>query len=531
MPIQLLDLYSPISAKEVDDALYVSGFASMQKVDREGEIVDPMEFDLATFMNCPQLLVNHEYVKGEDGASRAVGSVEKAVPSYISGENPSNPDEWVVKSLLDNDFVSLWAKKKCPHAVEGDKGLFVVAKVTHKPTIRQILDKEIGGFSWVGYSLQETDIRGIKHLKAIDLIEISVVNGPAMSQSTLEIADEDHPLLSKDIDFTDYEIYKVGFSKSAYQLDDVRRYTKRLRLGKTLSENEGSYFIDIGDGSQVDAEKSLLIKMADRCLIAAPKIKKKTSCVSKLDNFNSTVIEECIMENSNTLETEAVQVDKSQEIQKLYVLDIDSFLSLNPNASILKQKSTAIGDVPVEIHSIELPVEDFATEETTSEEDTEVVAEAATEEITEEVVAEQTEEVVAEETTEETTVEETVSEGTQVTQNVDLSRVEETLQILAQLQEQTIARQQELEAKMNEMQDFSAVKEELKGEIKKALEVFESGQKKNEEQRRSISKQLQAFNSIVPETSHRSEKVESAKSVSSDSISIFDYFGQVKEKK
>jgi hypothetical protein len=525
MPLQILDLYAPLSTRQVDNALYISGFASVQKVDREGDIVDPLEFDLATFMNCPQLLVNHQYVVGEDGADRAVGSVEKAVPAYIAGESPSDPSEWVVKSLLDSDFVSFWPKRKAPKITVGDKGLFVIARVTHAPTIRQILDKEIGGFSWVGYTLQETDVRGVTSLKAIDLLEISVVNGPAMSQSTLSVTDETHPLLSKEIDFTTYDVYKMAFAKSSFNLDEVRRYTKRLRLGSTLSENEESFFVDIGDGSQVDAEKSVAIKMANQCLIAAPKIEKKISCVTHVGKVNSTVIEECVMDSSNSPETEVVQVTK--EVQRLYVLDIDSFLSKNPGSSVIKQKSTTIGEVPVEIYSLEVDLANAATLETVTEatetiEAVEAVAEQATETTVE------TENVETTET--ETIVAETEAVVTNVSESA-LSRVQETLELLASLQEQTIARQAELEAKFQSFNTIEAVKEELKAEISKAISAFEAGQKKNEEQRKSISKSLEAFNSTVPDKNLRAEKVESQKSVSSDSFNVLEFFGQVKERK
>jgi len=815
MPIQLLDLYTPLSTRAVDDVLYISGFASIEKVDRENEVVSPFEFDLATFMNCPQLLVNHQYVKGEDGADRAVGNVEKAVPAFIAGENPSDPSEWIVKSLLDAEFVSFWPKYKSPKITVGDKGLFVVAKVTHQPTIRQIVDKEIGGFSWVGYSYQEQDPAGFTKLKAVDLIEISVVNGPAMSQSTLAITDDQHPLLFKDIDLSKYDIYKVGFSKTAYKLDDVRRYTKSLKLLAPLSENESDYFLDVSSADTLDSAQSIALHIADKTLIAAPKLKvtkqdpekerympykvhqvgqcpasrpwgvvkedgkvmgcheteagaksqmaalyaseskaasveweegmmvrasygdnmvigiiehimlegslgtgsqyevdatpenpalllrvyiedagewveteyfvgvsssnaevinqemednyekkiknskyssldftppkgaqeearkgldwrrefnrggtevgvarardlsngkslspetvrrmkayfdrhevdkkgqgwsasqdgypsagriawalwggdpgrawatslvsrmnaidnkrseKKISFVSQIGTLQSTVIEEYEMDNSIPQETEVVEVNNT-EVQKLYIMDIESFLSKNPNASIMKQKSTTLGDMPVEIHSIELSFEDIlqgnnpaqaeVVEE--AEEPAEEAAEEAAEEPAEEVVEEVTEEVTEEATTEvepQATVvvtEEVASEAAALLDNGDsLAKVQETLQFLAQLQEQALQRQAELEAKINDLSNVDALKEELKLEISKALNVFEDSQKKNEEQRKSISKQLEAFNRVVPDQNPRAEKVESSKSVSSTAFNVFDYFGQVKEKK
>lgn len=806
MPIQLLDLYTPLSTRAVEDVLYISGFASIEKIDRENEVVSPFEFDLATFMNCPQLLVNHQYVRGEDGADRAVGNVEKAVPAFIAGENPSDPSEWIVKSLLDAEFVSFWPKNKSPKITVGDKGLFVVAKVTHKPTIRQIVDKEIGGFSWVGYSYQEKDPAGFTKLKAVDLIEISVVNGPAMSQSTLAITDDQHPLLFKDVDLSKYDIYKVGFSKTAYKLEDVRRYTKSLKLQASVSENDSEFFLDVCGTDTLDSANSIAIHIADKCLIAAPKLvskdleepekerympykvhqsgecpaskpwgvvkedgkvmgcheteesakaqmaalyaseskavttdweegmmvrasygenmvigmiehimlegslgigsqyevqatpenpalllrvfieqegewteteyfvgvssanaeviseqmnedyekkvknskyasldfkppkgaqeeaakglewrreysrggtevgvarardlsngkslspqtvrrmkayfdrhevdkkgqgwsanqdgypsagriawalwggdagrswanalvrrmnaldnadsraKKTISFVSQIGNLQSTVIEEYEMDNSIPQETEVTQVDNT-EVQKLYIMDIESFLSKNPNASILKQKSTLLGDVPVEIHSIELSFEDLL-------EGNNPVQEAETEEP--EVTEETTEEPAEEEATEEVAEPEAVAVTEEVSQEAEvtepeqkessddsLAKVQETLQLLAQLQEQSLARQAELESRISELSNVDALKEELKLEISKALTVFEDSQKKNEEQRKSISKQLEAFNSVVPDQNPRAEKVESSKSVSSAAFNVFDYFGQVKEK-
>lgn len=612
MSLHLLDLYSPFTSSEVDQALFVSGFASVELVDREGEIVNPLEFDLQTFMNCPQLLLNHKYIRNPDGSDGAIGTVERAVPSFISGSNPSNPKEWVVKSMLDNEVVAFWPKMKSPKLSDGDRGLFVVAKVTHKPTIKRINEGELGGFSWVGYSFQERDMNGARRLKAVDLVEISVVNGPCMSQSTLSITDENDPLLQREINLEDLNIYKMGFSKSTYNLEDVKRYTKALNIQTHVSESDDSYVISVGDESLVNAKESVSIKIDNRFLVAAPRKAKnlhnmgewqegqmvyavhsgveyvgriehimyegslgpgtnfeipaspenpallirvysqregswmetqymtgvmssdatlledrpqsqesslvdkgykkdpeyrKKMTIAQLGKLNPTVIKEKLMENG-IQGTEVVE--KNVEPVNLYVLDIDSFMSRYPKASVMKQKSAVIDEVPVEIHSIEVPVEEIE------------VAPEVTNEVVEEVVAE---EVVAE-------VTETV-EAEQVAETVADDKYEKlfaAVETLLQRTQETIQKQEDFEQKLAAVKSVDEIRDEVKQEFQKALQVTERIAQENQEQKTKIEKQLAAFNRVVPDQDVRAEKVQSAKSEASTEINIFDYFGVVKER-
>lgn len=527
MSLHLLDLYSPFTSSEVDQALFVSGFASVELVDRHGEIVSPLEFDLQTFMNCPQLLLNHKYIRNLDGSDGSIGTVERAVPSFISGSNTSNPKEWVVKSMHDNQVVAFWSKMKSPKLSDGDRGLFVVAKVTHKPTIKRINEGELGGFSWVGYSFQEKDMNGARRLKAVDLVEISVVNGPCMSQSTLSITDENDPLLQREINLEDLNIYKMGFSKSTYNLEDVKRYTKALNIQTHVSESDDSYVISVGDESMVDAEEAVSIKIDDRFLVAAPyKPSKKSSLIATryedkeyqkkmtlaiLGKLNPTVIKEKLMENG-IQGTEVVE--KSVEPVSLYVLDIDSFMSRYPNASVVKQKSVVLDEVPVEIHSIEVPVEEFeveAREKVTDQVADEVVAEIATEEIVEETEP-VTEEVI-----------ETVADN-------KYEKLLAAVETLLQRTQETIAKQEDFEQKLAAVKSVDEIRQEVKQEFQKALEVTERIAQESQDQKMKIEKQLAAFNRVVPDQDVRAEKVESAKSEASTEINIFDYFGVVKER-
>ena len=159
-----------------DKSVKVAGFASVQHVDRDGDVAFAQEFDIETYLNSPALLFNHEMIKDQFGNQKAAGHVEMAVPAYIEKENPEDSSVWIVKSIATDEFVALWPKEKSPQIEVGDRGLFVIAEVTHPEVVKRVKNGELGAFSWRGFSRATPNEFGGNDLKSIDLIEISVVN-------------------------------------------------------------------------------------------------------------------------------------------------------------------------------------------------------------------------------------------------------------------------------------------------------------------------------------------------------------------
>jgi len=250
MYLQLIKNQSEFSSTSNGQIRIIKGFASttgFESTDRSGEYVkDPFQFDLVTFKNSPQLLLDHDYIKTPEGNSVAAGKVTKAIPSYIKSEDPTNSDNWVVYSLSTDEFVSTWPKEKSATLGVGSQGLFVVAEVNN-PFAVELVDKgELGAFSWMGYaSAEEVGDRTV--IKTVDLIEISMVHTQCEKSSTFILVDQDDPTNKLDIDFTDCEICSLAFMKSNQSLEDVKKYTKQFNLSGTLSENEDKIFFNMVD--------------------------------------------------------------------------------------------------------------------------------------------------------------------------------------------------------------------------------------------------------------------------------------------
>ena len=163
------------SEKLSSTKLVVKGFGSVSLFDRDSEkVASPFEFNISEFMNSPQLLVNHNYIKTKEGNSVAAGVVKNAIPSYIE-KHPTDNKLWVVKSLTDgNPFVSTWLKSKSPRMEAGDQGLFIVAEVDEPFAIEQIEKGKLGAFSWAGLSYKQKKFGSSDLIQDIDVVEFSL---------------------------------------------------------------------------------------------------------------------------------------------------------------------------------------------------------------------------------------------------------------------------------------------------------------------------------------------------------------------
>jgi len=486
-----------------DNVTLIKGFASTDLLDRTREFVDPTSFDIPTFLNSPTLLRNHKFITDKYGNERAAGRVTMAVPAIIREESPENPLEWVVRAIETDEFVSTWPKSKSPNMLIGDRGLFVIAEVTHPEVIAQVLSGELGGFSWKGYSQSQQCANGICELKAIDLVEITVCNMPCQSQSTLMVTSMDDPNLNTQVSLKDCSIYKIQFDKHSYNLEDIKEYTKSLNTDThSISENSDSFFLSVGESSLVDATNSFSIRVGDRNLIAAPKKKTEILEVPYVGAIQSTVIEENKMDQIP--ETQVAEV--AVPAVKLFLLDLESLQAQIPGVIIAHSKSTILEDVPVEMHTLLIPE---AAEEAPAEE---VVAEvlAVEEVVAVEPVAETVEEVVAvEDVVEEVVAVEVVAEESEI------SKLTAVVIGLSSKLDEAIAKNIELEGKINQSVN------EVSTSVEKKLEAYQKSElasQRMEEQESKLNSLFKLFATETPTEEVRGDKVEAVKSAPQDDV-------------
>lgn len=529
MSLHFQEATCAIDFLDTGEAIVIKGFGSTELIDRQKETVDPTEFDIQTFMNCPQLLLNHDYVKDDSGNDSAAGIVTLAVASYIAGENPANPLEWVVQAIETDEFVSTWPKRKSPKLMSGHRGLFVVAEVTHPIVKEKILSGELGGFSWRGFSAVQVSANGLRSLKAIDWIELSVVNIPAQNQSTFMVTSNEDPNLNFEISLKDCSIDQIAFDKSKFSLETIKEYTKKLNIHTPIiSESTDMFYVSVNEPSQVvDAAKTFAIKVGDVSLIATPKTEDKimnreASLLGVLESNLVTEKEMPNVQNEKADETlvekqesaEIVEAVESVEAIKCYLLDLETVKSRFPDVVIELQKTTMLEEVPVELYSLELPVE-VAAEATVEEVVAEVVEEEIVAEITEEVIEPVEAEITAE------VIEDIVVEA-------EPSQMDLLIQSMTNLTNAFAASQKPVEAEVVEAEKSAeAIKEEIIADLEEKAKAAEVTAKAVEEQRQEIEKQLAAFQKIVPSQVDRDEKVDSAKS-QSESADLFGFYKQVK---
>lgn len=511
MPINLFDLNAAINIVDADDVVYVKGFASAEIPDREREIAIATEFDIPTFLaTSGTLLVNHKPLKDEFGNETSAGKVERANAVYISNENPENPAEWVVKDAFTDEFVDVHPKAASPNLSVGDRGLFVVARVSHPKTIEKVRKGDLRSFSWRGFSMRQVLDNSLKRLLQIDLAEISLVDIPCQNQSNFVSGEmiSDGMIKWQEVDIAKHNIYKFRFSKMNYSPSRVKEYLKAHNIQTdTLAEDGNFYYADVGEPSLLEVSKSIAIPVGDMCAIAAP-ISDDAIKMSRAEfvgeiNTNPLKGNEHMSETTETVveKADAVQV----EAQNLYLLDLESIKSAFPNAVIELQNESQIGEMPVKIHSLEIPIE--------------VETETEKSEATVEAVAEEVEAVEAEAISDET------SKNAELTSRFD--KIEQVLEILlAEKQakveaEAALATEAEIEAKVQEKVEAE------KSAILEALKANDAALKANEDQKANLAKQLEAFNSFVPAQNAREERVETSKSAP-ESVDVFSIFKTVK---
>jgi len=505
----------------------ISGLFSTDGIDRDGsEVSDPLEFDIPAFMASGRtLLLDHNFIVDPITRTNSVaGVVDTAVPVFISGFNPENELQYEFTSLIDGSFVSFFDVDRIPDLSVGSKGVFVKARVTHPIAIQKVLAGELRAFSWRGFADTVSNQNGVTQLRDIDLVEVSIVHTPSRRSAVFRMLEEGHP--DRELEFKDVDFVKVGFDKRKYNINTIKEYTKNLSINTQIEETSDSYYINIGNPSLVDLERSFAIPVNGRTVIAAPKIKNTSNTFSVVGKLQSTLVKEPDM--SDTLETK-VEVAKNQEPQKLYLLDAETLLKKFPNTKIIHNKSIVLEDIPVDLETVEF---DFADFEVDSVVETDVVVEAT--EVTA-VVETENEAVVKTEVEQAETVvaeqpETVVPETSATVETTEKSRLDVIETALAKILENMTQEKPASEQKTQDMEKLVA--EQVAVELAKRLKSIEATQTATESQRDKLQRMLNRFETITPVQTTRDEnRVETAKSFDLDKFSVFDMFPNLTVKK
>jgi len=263
--LQLTSQINPAFLDETEEGTHIKGFASVEDIDRFDEIVSPEAFNVETFMNSPTLLANHKFWNDAQGNKVAAGSVVQMNRAYISGEEGDN---YLVSDISSKQVINFIPKKNLPEVSVGTKGLFVRARVTQPEVATRVQAGDYGGFSWKGFTRKSKVVRNgklVDRLHSVDLLEVSIVNGPVQNQSNY--------VVGKSVGHasTEQYIYQIQFDKETNNLESVKSYLGQHDLeDANINETDTAYFAVVGNSSECCVEKSVRVKMGDVSLIMAP---------------------------------------------------------------------------------------------------------------------------------------------------------------------------------------------------------------------------------------------------------------------
>jgi hypothetical protein len=333
--------------QESPDSIYVKGFASVESVDRVGDIVDPLEFNVDTFVNTGTLLRDHKFILDEFGNHRAAGKVRVAEPAEIYAESG---DEFQIRSLRTKEHLTELLKSKHPELSVGTKGLFAVAEVTNPLAIEEVEKGLLGAFSWQGIT-SKVRVGKTNRLKSVDLKELSLVHMPVNNQSThVKIKDQDAKMLINKLGVT-----KIKFRGTTYKsLGDVQTHLDERGIKPiSIKESTDGFIAVLEDVNRFEVAKSVCIEMSDCDVIAAP-FKDDDE-----DILLATFVgdEQTPVEGKNDMEMDLSQdLNPVQKSFKFCVVDESILTKLFPNAGrteVLKSVAVTLEDGEVATADVE----------------------------------------------------------------------------------------------------------------------------------------------------------------------------------
>jgi hypothetical protein len=346
--------FEAYTQKESEGSVFVKGFASVETEDRQGEIVDPLEFNADTFVNTGTLLRNHKYISDAYGNHVTAGKVIAAEPAEIYEIKDGLMS---IKSIRTGDHITELLEEKHPELVVGDRGLFVVAEVTNSLAKSEVEKGILNAFSWKGYTSKEQDGRSVR-LKSVDLSEISLVHQPVQNQSIyVRIKDTDAKILANKLRIT-----KLKFRSQSYKsLSEVKDYlSKRDIHPLEIRQSPSGYVAVLEDVSKYEVAKSVCIE-SDGCdLIAAPIKDVDQDFVASFPGEEPTTL---VGEDETSMSQDPTPTPERQSY-RFCVVDEAILQKLFPNSGrseVLKSSTLALEDG--EVANVEVFQVDISDEE------------------------------------------------------------------------------------------------------------------------------------------------------------------------
>lgn len=485
MSSSLISLQTPFTSSSLEDKRIVKGFVSCERPDRSNDVVLANSFNLKNFANNKQLWLDHQLIKEFDGTLSSAGLITLATASYIKGENPNNSEEWVVNRVETDEFVSFFPKSQVPDLIPTDRGLFVVAEVTHEKAIQKVDSGEVMAFSWQGRAKTVENADGTTTMLEIDLIEMSLVHVGDNNQSNFVIVDPANPEFNQEIAIKSCVPYKLKFSKEDYDEGTVREYTKKLHPNKQISEGEHNYYVHLTDASDVAVECAFNYT---NNIVAAPM--KMKNIVTKFDPKEDKMSQDPQVASTESRQAVAV---------KYAMVNVDALKMLVPSLKVLENVDTfqvvkESGVLEATVDVIEIPQETVEAA---------IEATLANNTVVDTPVDAPVDQVV--DTPVETEAAKTeASEEVEVKNDSEVAELKEGLTVLAQAVAQLVESQnQEAASKATALEATKqAAIEAKKQEAAKAAEAHNQAMKT-------------VLSSLVPAQPVREEKVETAKSFQS----------------
>lgn len=147
---------------------YISGFASMEGVDRQGDDINPNLFDLKTFLSGVEkagaVYVNHTLWRTPEGNEVSAGVVREAYSAKVMASE--NESEYKIVDMKTGEQVDTIPRDDTQVVGEGDVGLWVKMEIMEPGVIKLIDQGRLNAFSWAG----DMNKSGL-----IDLMEVSLV--------------------------------------------------------------------------------------------------------------------------------------------------------------------------------------------------------------------------------------------------------------------------------------------------------------------------------------------------------------------
>lgn len=318
----------------VTDTVSLKGFASVETIDRDGEIVSPLSFNIGSFMNSPTLLVNHEYFVDGQGNKVAAGKVTKMNAAYIALDSG---EDWEIRDISTEELVGLFPKSKVPQLGIGDRGLFVEVDVTQPEIVARVQKGDYGAFSWKGLTRKKTVIMNgepVNRLSEVDLWEVSLVNVPANNQATFT--------RKSILETEDLYLLQVQVSKNKYKTpESACAFLSSHHLHIENMREENGWYTAQQDSSELyEISKSVRVRMnEDSVFILSPKKQEKPA---DLEGVSSTL-----------------PCKTGVRKMRLFSLNPDSLKALGDFNTV--EKTLKIGDAEIEVvevsfKNVEAPV-------------------------------------------------------------------------------------------------------------------------------------------------------------------------------